>query len=320
MEISPDSFPFLYPKHLSSGQTSSFDLRKNRVVIKLYSKYRKAFQIFFGVEALITLLVIYGLTFGQGFDASPLIPFTNVFHEIMFVFIVIPISSTIGAIIGGYALTPIFLLFHKTIYRKAIYGIQETNPAKIFKHTLQGYYPGLLAFNISSIILLLVPKFRNQLLTLGMLEEAPLVYQYIFENLFLLMFTIALSMFIFSPGWFLIDAGIVYSTEEQVRGTDRPVECRTVGGMFNDYFKGYSGFSIAFSYLQILVVYYGGLMSVERVDIVQLIGFFGIPVYVILTVIPTFILLDLTRDQRIQYVRRLAAKIGITRVVKIAFE
>jgi hypothetical protein len=289
-------------------------------VNKLYRKYRKALLIFLGVEALIALLVIYGLTFGQGFDASPLIPFTNVFHEIMFVFIIIPIASTIGAIIGGYALAPIFLLFHKTIYRKAIYGIQETNPAKIFRRTLRGYYPGLLAFNISSIILFLAPKIRNQLLTLGMLEEAPLVYQYIFENLFLLMFTIALSMLIFSPGWFLIDAGIVYSTEEQVRGTDRPVEGRTVGGVFNDYLKGYSGFSIAFSYLQILVVSYSDIINVERVDFAQLIGFFGIPVYVILTVIPTFILLDLIRDHRIQYVRRLAAKIGITRVVKISFE
>ena len=290
------------------------------MVIKLYKKYRKALLIFLGVETLIALLVIYGLTFGQGFDASPLIPLTNVFHEIMFVFIVIPISSTIGTLIGGYTLAPIFLLSHKTIFRKAIYGIQETNPAKIFQRIFQGYYPGLLAFNIGSIILFLAPMIRNQLLTPGMLEEAPLVYQYIFENLFLLMFTIALSMLIFSPGWFLIDAGIVYSTEEQVRGTDRPVEGRTVGGVFNDYLKGYSGFSIAFSYLQILVVSYGDLINVERVDIAQLIGFFGIPVYVILTVIPTFILLDLTRDHRIQYVRRVAAKIGITRVVKISFE
>ena len=276
--------------------------------------------IFFGVEALIALLVIYGLIFGQGFDASPLIPFTNVFHEIMFVFIVIPISSTIGAIIGGYALAPIFLRFHKTIYRKAIYGIQETNQAKIFKRTLQGYYPGLLAFNISSVIILLALKIRNQLLSPSMLEEAPLVFQYILENLFLLMFTIALSMLIFSPGWFLIDAGIVFSTEEQVRGTDRPVEGRTVGGVFNDYLRGYSGFGIAFSYLQILVVYFGGLLSVLRLDIVSLIGWFGLPVYIILAVIPTFIILDLTRDHRIQYVRRVAAKFGITRVVKISFE
>lgn len=290
------------------------------MVIRLYRKYRKAFVIFLGVETLIALLVIYGLAFGQGFDASPLIPLTNVFHEIMFVFVVIPISSSIGAIVGGYALTPIFLLSHKRIYRKAIYGIQETDTAKKFKRALQGYYPGLLAFNISSIILFIAPMIRNRLLSPGMLEEAPLVYQYIFENLFLLMFTIALGMLIFSPGWFLIDAGIVYSTEEQVRGTDRPVEGRTVGGVFNDYLKGYSGFSIAFSYLQILLVSFDDLFGVERVDIVSLIGFFGIPVYVILTVIPTFILLDLTRDHRIQYVRRVAAKIGITRVVKISFE
>ena len=74
-------------------------------MIKLLGKYRKALLIFLGVETLIALLVIYGLAYGQGFDASPLISFTNVFHEIMFVFIVIPISSTIGAIIGGYALT-----------------------------------------------------------------------------------------------------------------------------------------------------------------------------------------------------------------------
>jgi len=289
-------------------------------VSNLYKKYRKALLIFLGVETLIAALVIYGLIYGQGFDASPLIPFTNVFHEIMFVFIVIPISSTIGTIIGGYALAPIFLLFHKIIYRKAIYGIQETNPAKIFQRIFQGYYPGLLAFNISSIILFLAPMIRNKLLTPGMLEEAPLVFQYIFENLFLLMFTIALSMLIFSPGWFLIDAGIVYSTEEQVRGTDRPVEGRTVGGVFNDYLKGYSGFSIAFSYLQILFVSYGDLINVQRIDFAQLIGFFGIPVYVILTVIPTLILLDLTRDHRIQYVRRVAAKIGITRIVKISFE
>ena len=106
----------------------------------------------------------------------------------------------------------------------------------------------------------------------------------------------------------------------RARGTDRPVEGRTVGGVFNDYLRGYSGFGIAFSYLQILVVYFGGLLSVLRVDVVSLIGWFGLPVYVILAVIPTFILLDLTRDHRIQYVRRVAAKFGITRVVKISFE
>jgi hypothetical protein len=289
--------------------------------IRLQKKYRKALLIFFGVETLIALLVFYGLIYGQGFDASPLIPLKNVFHEIMFVFLIIPISSTIGAIIGGYVITPIFLLTHKTIYRKAIYGIQETNQTKKFRHTFKGYYPGLLAFNISSIILFLAPNIQNQLLTPSMIEEAPLALLHIISNLFLLMFTIFLSMLVFSPGWFLIDAGIVYSTEEIVRGTDKPVEARTVGGIFNDYLKGYSGFSIALSYLQILIIYYSSLWSGGyRVDFIELIGWFGLPAYVILTVIPTFILYDLIRDHRIQYVRNIATKIDITRTVKISFE
>ena len=291
------------------------------MVIIMPGKYRKALLIFLGVETLIALLVIYGLAYGQGFDASPHIPLTNVFHEIMFVAMIIPISSSMGAIIGGYALTPIFLHAHKAIYKKAIYGIQEANPVRAFKRTFQGYYPGLLAFNIGFIILFLTPNIRDQLLTPSVIEEAPLALQYILENLFLLMFTFVPSMLAFSPGWFLMDAGIVYSTEDQVKGTDRPVEARTVGGVFNDYLKGYSGFSIAFSYLQILTVYYSGLWSGGyRIDVVELIGWFGLPVYVILLVIPTFILLDLIRDHRIEYVRKLAAKVGITRLVKISFK
>jgi hypothetical protein len=289
--------------------------------IEQYRKYRKAFLIFLAVETLVALLVIYGLIYGQKFDASPLIPSKNVFHEIMFVFIIIPITSTMGAILGGYTLTPIFLFIHKTIYQKAIYGIQEMNQAKNFKRTFQGYYPGLLAFNISSIILFLAPNIKQQVLTPSMIQEAPIALHFILANIFLLIITIFLSMIVFSPGWFLIDAGIVYSTEEMVHGTDKPVEARTVGGVFNDYLKGYSGFSIAFSYLQILVIYYNGLWSGGyRIDVIELIGWFGLPVYVILTVIPTFIVFDLIRDHRIQYVRRFASSISINKLVEISFK
>ena len=158
------------------------------------------------------------------------------------------------------------------------------------------------------------------LLTPNVVNEAPLAMIFIFDNLILVIFTIALSMFIFSPGWFLIDAGIVFSTEELVRDTDKPVEGRTVGGVFNDYLRGYSGLSVAFSYLQIVIVFYSSQITAGIFDTASLIGWLGFPFYVILTVIPTFILLDLIRDYRIQYVRTIAAKFGIKRVVKINFE
>jgi len=286
----------------------------------MLKKYRKALLMFFGVESLIALLVVYGLFYGNYFDLSPLIPTTNVFQEILFVFIIIPISSTIGAILGGYSLTPVLLFIHKSLYPKAIYGIQEITPATKFKRSFQGYYPSLLAFNLSSIIIFLFPKIQHMLLTPNVVNEAPLAMIFIFDNLILVIFTIALSMFIFSPGWFLIDAGIVFSTEELVRDTDKPVEGRTVGGVFNDYLRGYSGLSVAFSYLQIVIVFYSSQITAGIFDTASLIGWLGFPFYVILTVIPTFILLDLIRDYRIQYVRTIAAKFGIKRVVKINFE
>jgi hypothetical protein len=238
----------------------------------------------------------------------------------MFIAIIIPISSSVGAVIGGYALVPIFLFLHKTIYRKAIYGIQEVSPAKIFKNTLQGFYPSFLAFNFSSMILFLTPKIRNQLLTSTVVEETPFVMHYIYENFILLIFTIAFSMLFFSPGWFLKDAGIVYLTEELESETNRPVEMRTMGGLFNDYLIGVSSFGAVYSYIQTLTIYFHSQISVGQLDLASLIGWFGFPFYVILAVIPTFILLDMTNDQRKQYVRREAEKIGITRIVKISFE
>lgn len=289
-------------------------------MINLLEKYRKAIMIFLGVEILIAILVLYGLIFGQSFDLSPFIPFTNIFHEIMLIFILVPIFSSIGAIIGGYALTPIFLLLHKRIYPKAVYGIQETKPAKKFKRTFQGYYPSFLAFNLNSIIILIAPKLQNNILNPIVLTEAPLAIIYIANNLVLLLITIALSMVIFSPGWFLIDAGVVYSTEMLVEDTDRPVEGKTVGGVFNDYLRGYSGLGVAFSYLQIIVVFFSSQIREGIIDIASLVGWLGFPFYVILAVIPTFILLDLNRDQRINYVRKIAANLGIKREVKIYFE
>lgn len=203
------------------------------------------------------------------------------------------------------------------------YGIQETTHThtQTFRRIFQGYYPSLLAFNIGSMVLFSAPGLLGQILSPYMITEVPLTMQYVAGNLVLMMFTIGLSMLVFSPGWFLIDAGIVYSTREHVWGTGRPVEGRTVGGWFNDYIKGYSGFGVAFSYLQILFVYYNNLISGgHTIDIVDIIGWFGLPVYVILTVIPSLILLDLTKEHRILYIRRVAAKMGITNVVEIFFE
>ena len=106
-----------------------------------------------------------------------------------------------------------------------------------------------------------------------------------------------------------------------VRGKGRPVEARAVGGWFNDYLRGYFGFGVAVSYLQILVVYFNEVLSQGlSINLADLIGWFGFPIYVIITVIPSLIILDLIQEHRVQYIKRVAARMGITKVVKIYYD
>jgi hypothetical protein len=287
-----------------------------------FQRYRRALTVYLGVNVLIAGLCLYGIVASPDdvFDATPLIPLKNQFYEILLNFYIIPVTATTGALIGGYLLAPVYLLFHKTAYRKMRYGIQETPPPKTFKNAFLGYYPTLLAYNIGSILVISSPSILRRVLSPYMISEIPLTLQYISGNFILMMFTIGIGMLVFSPGWFLIDAGIVYSTRDHVEGTGRPVEGRTVGGWFNDYLKGYSGFGVAFSYLQIVFMFYNRIGGPFRTNIANLVGWFGLPFYVMLTLIPGLILLDMIREHRVRFIRNMAARLGVTAVVEISFE
>ena len=184
-------------------------------------KYRNSLVVYFLVNGVIASLVLYGVIVVPEsgiYDSTPLIPFKNQFYEIFFVFLIIPLSSTLGALFGGYMLAPLYLLAHKTFYRKMTYGIQEITPADGFKRAFKGYYPSLMAFNIGFIILYSVPNIMDRIFSPYMIDLVPINMRYIAGNLFLMMFSIGLSMLVFSPGWFLIDAGIVCSTREHCAG------------------------------------------------------------------------------------------------------
>ena len=136
-----------------------------------------------------------------------------------------------------------------------------------------------------------------------------------------MMVTIGLSMFFFAPAWFLIDAGIVYSTDEYVRGKGVPDEVRAVGGWFYEYIKGYSGFSVAFSYLQLILMFvYSEFRSGYPLDPVMFIFILGVPLFITLLLIPSFILLDVTMEGRIRYSRGIAMRMGITQYVETNFK
>ena len=95
----------------------------------------------------------------------------------------------------------------------------------------------------------------------------------------------------------------------------------TTRARFNDYLKGYSGFGVTFSCLQIIFMFYNSKVGIPlRSNIANVIGWFGLPFYVRFTLIPGLILLDMIREHRVRFIRNMAARLGFTEVVEISFE
>jgi hypothetical protein len=109
-----------------------------------------------------------------------------------------------------------------------------------------------------------------------------------------------------------LDAGIVYSTKRHIQGTGRPTEIRAVGGWFHDYLRGYAGFGVALSFVLLLLDYYSDKIGNLLPYLDDISWMFGLPIIIALTTIPAHILLDVIREHRISYTRKVANKLGIT--------
>jgi len=298
---------------------------------RLIWRYRKALIIIIAYYVLLLGLLIY-FNFSETYSTrgkyfSPLIPSNDQYVEVGLILLVFaPISALVGGLIGGYFLAPVFLFIHKNILgSKMLYGIQNRPQPQTFKKMMRGYYPSLLAVNISSIIIFSAPWIFDLILNKELMELGGPVHTQIYVPgfLVLLMFTMGLGTLVFSPTWFLIDAGIVYSNEERVAGTDQPVEGRAVGGRFTDFLRGYAGIGVIFSYIQFLSIYISQqqIIPPNPVDVaVFLMFFFGLPIFLLIAVIPSLIILDITKEHRIRFVRNFAEKMGITDFVKVSFE
>jgi hypothetical protein len=257
---------------------------------------------------------------------TPLIPSNDINVEVILILLVYaPISAFIGGLIGGYLVAPIFLFIHKNILgSKFIYGIQDLPQPKTLRKINRGYFPSLLAININSIVLFSAQWILNFILNKEFLELEGGIYTTIYVPAFLvlLMFTVGLGTLVFSPTWFLTDAGIVYSNEDRVAGTDEPVEVRAVGGRFTEFVRGYAGLGVVFSYIQFLSVYISEqAIPPNPLDLVTFLMFFlGLPIFLLIAVIPSLIIFDIMRRHRTCFIRKFAVKLGITKLVKISFK
>ena len=291
----------------------------------LIIRYKKPLILIFAYYVLVLFLLSYASSsaeleslFDSGKYLTPLIPLHNRWTQIALIFLIFaPISSLIGAVIGGYILGPTLLFTRKFILGpKILCGIQNRPQSQTFDKISRAYFPALMALSINFIILFSAPQIFELIVN-------PEAMGTMSAFIVLLMFTTGIGTLFFSPTWFLSDAGIVYSNKKKVEGTDQPVEVRTVGGRFTDFLRGYAGIGIVFSYIQFLIIYFSetGISVLNTTELFgTLVFFFGFPAFIFIAILPSLIILDLAKEHRIRFVRKVAKKMAITEFLEVSIE
>ena len=284
-----------------------------------FSKYKRSLIIFclYCIFWLAISIAMSRILPGQ--NLSPLIPFRDAGMEIGFIsLLLLPLSSVFGAIIGGYLFSPLFLYLHVKAFRnRNQYGIYSKPEYKKFKFTTQGLFASLMAINIS-LLLLNPDTVRFALGNIGVSPENITPDLYTITFVILLIFTFAFTTLLFSPTWFLMDSGILYSNKLKLNETNKPLEIRSIGRWYEQFLKGYAGVSVLISYVNFITIFFIAAGANLSLFIITLIMFIPFPLIMIIPSIPALILLDIIKEKRTNFILNKARKLGITDTMDVS--
>jgi hypothetical protein len=265
----------------------------------------------------IILLAIFGGVGSQGPAAQGILsysPFSNTGTDSAFLILLTVLTAIIGGVYGGYILSSLFFIAHKkTIGRKMIFGIQEKSKSEVFKKAyIKAIFPALLALNLCLIFA--TNDTVQKLVVHSNLHGEKLIIIFAISGLFPLMGGIAMG--IFSPVWFLQDAGIVYTNKKKVEGFSDPTEIRSVGSWYMYLLKGYAGISVIINYYTFLSEVMNAMGDVGPSMIIFFVIWPIMPFFLAFLFIPGIIALDMTFEKRRAFMLKKAEKMGITEKVE----
>lgn len=295
--------------------------------VKRISKYKSLFILYalYIIFWIIFIPFIRSPIFPNFPDATltRFVPAQDMVLELAIIFLIIlPISSIISLLIGGYLLTPIVIILHRAFFRnKMFYGIQYKSNLEEGRFISLGFYPVLMSINLASIFN--SPQTWGFLLESNLVDEielalgVPALTRFLGMTI-LLMFTFGISIFLFSPVWYLQDSGIIYTNKLRVEKSEEYFVIKSIGDWFQTLLKSYAGIGAVLTY--IFIVYDIITTFINPWDLTVIALWFGLPFFLILSLIPAIIANDLIKNHRIKFTRKLSNKLGIKNKALISFE
>lgn len=286
----------------------------------IISEIKKSINWYITITIILTGLLVIGAIYSQNEtrDFSILTPTSSIPLELFILFVIYtPIIASISVLWSGWVLGPILLWIHKKInQKKCVYGITEQFKVASVS-PFQAVAPIFLAMNLAYI---LCTREDVILMVLGINTiTGSLTDYYMSTFVILLTLFVSIGFIIFTPIWFLINAGIVYTNTIDPFNQE-PTEIKTVGGWFVVFLKGYIGISTIFTYYAFVVqiMTQSGTFELVQLILVSLLTF-GLPLVYTVESIPAILILHKFQDKSVSFMRNVARKWGIEKKVKINF-
>ncbi|MHA2406713.1 MAG: hypothetical protein ACXADB_09225 [Candidatus Hermodarchaeia archaeon] len=273
-----------------------------------YSRALILIVIYF-VIGLVPLFVIPS----SSYPFTVVLPGSSAGIQVTILFCLYPLMILLFGVIFGYLLGPFYLILHKSLIgRKMAYGVSApTSPVnEKFRFLGRGLFLGLVAISFALILTPFLSPLVLYVYVWGWGSGEPLFFTFIVS----LVLTAGLAAVLFTGVWFLNDAGLSYSNQAKVLESGGLIEIRSVGGWFEQLLRGYAGISVIFSYLIIITGFWTSVQGISDPLSLALLAaiVFPIPIYMVLAVLPTLVILDLIKDHRTVFMLKVAKKLGIT--------
>ena len=272
-------------------------------------------------------LILIGVTMGfvsTGTQMYVFLPVGNTGLEAIILFLLIfPLSTIFGVIVGQYVIAPLYILAHKTILGKKMeYGLMEITEKSDKKRRYDFIFPTFIAVNFNLFILSIMTQTVVETFLVKNLWQNGVGPYAIFDAfLVLFMFTLIIAMALYSPVWFFLDAGIVFSNKKKIQKTRDPLEIRSLGNWYRTLLRGYAGIAVIFAYLDFLAITYlkfryesdqGFIFTAIIIPI--------IPIIIALTLLLSILFIELTQKRRKKFMLNLAKKFGIKEVMAVGIQ
>jgi len=276
------------------------------------SRYKKSLIIFlfFYITAIASFSIISFMVTNVPRITS-LFPGDNMIIQITIIFGLFPIAAIIGGFFIGYILGPFFIIIYKnTVGIRMNFGIQHRDKTPKFNRMWKSVFPSLMAINFALMIgtstfakdFIVSPEYLSsggaQWPIIGFITVLPLMLR--------------ISYGIFSPVWFLLDSGIVFTNKRKVKDKVDPVEVRSLGGWYLYLLKGYAGIGVIISYIGFvtsMLALYKDPFDAGFISAVILLPI--LPIILSIYAVPIQILLDYTLEHRRKFMLRFAEKLRI---------